>query len=109
MKADLVLPLISVAKACEFAIKAIESVGLVPGNDVSLALDIASTQFFDGSMYNLKTEEKSFNSDDYVNYINNLVTTQPIISIEDPFAEDDSVCLATIYGDCTNKIAGLGR
>ena len=79
----------SVAKACEFVVKAIESVGLVPGTDVSLALDIASTQFFDGSKYNLKTEGKSFNSDEYVNYINNLVTTQPIISIEDPFAEDD--------------------
>ena len=79
----------SVAKACEFVVKAIESVGLAPGADVSLALDIASTQFFDGSKYNLKTEGKSFNSGEYVNYINNLVTTQPIISIEDPFAEDD--------------------
>ena len=79
----------SVAKACEFVVKAIESVGLVPGTDISLALDIASTQFFDGSKYNLKTEGKSFNSGEYVNYINNLVTTQPIISIEDPFAEDD--------------------
>lgn len=83
------IPFDSAAKACEFVVKAIESVGLVPGTDVSLALDIASTQFFDGSNYNLKTEGKSFNSGEYVNYINNLVTSQPIISIEDPFAEDD--------------------
>ena len=70
-------------------VKAIESVGLNAGSDVSIALDIASTQFFDGTNYNLKTEGKSFNSSEYVNYINTLVNNQPIISIEDPFAEDD--------------------
>ena len=83
------IPFASVDAACEFVVKVIESVGLNPGSDVSIALDIASTQFFDGSKYNLKTEGKSFNSGEYVNYINALVNKQPIISIEDPFAEDD--------------------
>ena len=83
------IPFASVDAACEFVVKVIESVGLNPGSDVSIALDIASTQFFDGSKYNLKTEGKSFNSAEYVNYINALVNNQPIISIEDPFAEDD--------------------
>ena len=83
------IPFASVDAACEFVVKVIESVGLNPGSDVSIALDIASTQFFDGSKYNLKTEGKSFNSGEYVNYINTLVNNQPIISIEDPFAEDD--------------------
>lgn len=83
------IPFASVAAACEFVTKAIESVGLNPGSDVSIALDIASTQFFDGAKYNLKTEGKAFNSAEYVNYINSLVNNQPIISIEDPFAEDD--------------------
>jgi enolase len=83
------IPFASVDAACEFVVKVIESVGLNPGSDVSIALDIASTQFFDGSKYNLKTEGKSFNSSEYVNYINALVNNQPIISIEDPFAEDD--------------------
>ncbi len=83
------IPFASVDAACEFVVKVIESVGLNPGSDVSIALDIASTQFFDGSKYNLKTEGKSFNSGEYVNYISTLVNNQPIISIEDPFAEDD--------------------
>ena len=83
------IPFASVDAACEFVVKVIESVGLNPGSDVSIALDIASTQFYDGSKYNLKTEGKSFNSAEYVNYINTLVNNQPIISIEDPFAEDD--------------------
>ena len=83
------IPFASVDAACDFVVKVIESVGLNPGSDVSIALDIASTQFFDGSKYNLKTEGKSFNSNEYVNYISTLVNNQPIISIEDPFAEDD--------------------
>ena len=83
------IPFASVDAACDFVVKVIESVGLNPGSDVSIALDIASTQFFDGSRYNLKTEGKSFNSNEYVNYISTLVNNQPIISIEDPFAEDD--------------------
>ena len=83
------IPFASVDAACDFVVKVIESVGLNPGSDVSIALDIASTQFFDGSKYNLKTEGKSFNSNEYVSYISTLVNNQPIISIEDPFAEDD--------------------
>ncbi len=81
----------SMAQACDFVVRAISSVGLNPGSDVSLALDIASTQFFDGSKYNLKTEGRSLTSADFVQYINRLVSSQPIVSIEDPFAEDDWV------------------
>ena len=98
----------SVAKACEFVVKAIESVGLVPGSDVSLALDVASTQFFDGNYYNLKTEGKSLKSNEYVNYIKNLVTTQPIISIEDPFAEDDWSAWQQFMTIAPSKLQVLG-
>jgi len=54
-----------------------------------LALDIAATQFYDGSNYNLATMNKSYNPSEYLNFIKSLVNNQPIISIEDPFAEDD--------------------
>jgi enolase len=83
------IPFDSVAAACEFIVKVIESVGLNPGADVSIALDIASTQFFDGQKYNLKTEGKSLLPAEFVQYISKLVNNQPIVSIEDPFAEDD--------------------
>ncbi|CAB4582410.1 unannotated protein [freshwater metagenome] len=56
---------------------------------MSIALDIASTQFFDGQKYNLKTEGKSLLPAEFVQYISKLVNNQPILSIEDPFAEDD--------------------
>ena len=85
----LALSFTSIEKACEFVIKAIDKVGLNVGSQVGLALDIAATQFYDGKNYNLATVGKSYNRSEYLQFINSLVSNQPIISIEDPFAEDD--------------------
>ena len=79
----------SIEKACDFVVSAIEKVGLQVGSQVSLALDIAATQFYDGKKYNLATIGKSYTQGEFVNYISSLTRNQPIISIEDPFAEDD--------------------
>ena len=79
----------SIELAIEFVIEAIDKVGLKSGSQVSLALDVASTQFFNNGTYNLATSQKFYSSADFVSYINNLVTSYPIVSIEDPFAEDD--------------------
>jgi enolase len=62
---------------------------LIPGKQVSIAIDFASTQYFDGENYYIQQKQKSFNSKDYVDVISEIVNSQPIISIEDPFAEDD--------------------
>ena len=83
------LPFPSINSACDFISKCAQEVGLTMGNQVAIALDIASTQLFDGAKYHLPVEEKSFTPDEFVKFISNLVTNQPIISIEDPFAEDD--------------------
>ena len=79
----------SIEKACEFVVSAIEKVGLQVGDQVSLALDVAATQFYDGEKYNLATIGKSYSPAEFVKYISQLTSNQPIISIEDPFAEDD--------------------
>ena len=83
------LPFKSIDLACQFITKAIEDVGLKVGSQVSIALDIASTQFFDGEKYNLVNEGRTLTSSEFISYLSNLVSNQPIISIEDPFAEDD--------------------
>ena len=98
----------SMAQACDFVVKVISSVGLNPGSDVSLALDIASTQFFDGSKYNLKTEGRLLTSADFVQYINRLVSSQPIVSIEDPFAEDDWAAWQEFMSIAPVKLQVLG-
>jgi len=73
--------------ACEFVLAQIELLGL--SGKVSLALDIASTQFFENNSYCLNTTGKTYSADQFVEEMLNLVTTYPISSIEDPFAEDD--------------------
>jgi len=83
------IPFRSIESACEFVMKTIETVGLKVGTEVSLALDIASTQFFNGSSYNLLNAGSNFSSSEFVEYNLKLVKNFPIISIEDPFAEDD--------------------
>jgi len=98
----------SIEKACEFVVKAIEKVGLKVGSDVNLALDVASTQFFDGKNYNLSTQGKSYTPAEFVKYINTLVTNQPIISIEDPFAEDDWSAWQVFMQGCPKKLQVLG-
>jgi enolase len=79
----------SIEKACDFVLGAIEKVGLKVGEQVSLALDVAASQFYDGEKYNLSTMNKSYAPNEFVKYISSLISNQPIISIEDPFAEDD--------------------
>lgn len=83
------IPFASVDQACTFVVSCIEALGLKPGFDVSLALDIASTQFFSDEKYHLATANKSYTSSQFVQFIAALINNQPIISIEDPFAEDD--------------------
>jgi len=98
----------SIEKACEFVINAIEKVGLKVGSEVNLAIDVASTQFFDGKNYNLTTQGKSYTSSEFVKYINTLVSNQPIISIEDPFAEDDWSTWQQFMQECPKKLQVLG-
>lgn len=75
--------------ALDYIMSAIEAAGYKPGEDVYLALDVASTEFFKGGKYELSGESKSLNSNEFVDYLADLVDNYPIISIEDGMAEDD--------------------
>ncbi len=73
--------------AGDLLVKAIEQAGFVPGKEISLALDVASTEFFKEGSYAFGG--KSFTSEQMINELKNLVNSYPIISIEDGLAEDD--------------------
>ncbi len=79
----------STAEAIEFILKSIETAGYKPGDDVVLALDAASTEFYKGGKYELAGEGKSLDSQEFAKYLEDLVTRYPIVSIEDGMAEDD--------------------
>src|SRR5690348_14388815 len=75
--------------ALGFVMKAIEGAGYKPGEDVVLALDPASTEFYEDRKYNLKGEGKLLDAAGMVAYYADLVSRYPIVSIEDGMAEDD--------------------
>ena len=70
-------------------VDAIEAAGLTPGDDMALALDVASTEFFADGEYRLAGEDRSLNSSGMAAYLTDLCDAYPIVSIEDGMAEDD--------------------
>jgi enolase len=79
----------SADEALSFIVKAIEKAGYKPGDDVVLALDCASTEYFKGGKYELAGEGKSLDSAAHAKYLEGLVNRFPIVSVEDGMAEDD--------------------
>ncbi|MCY4353612.1 MAG: phosphopyruvate hydratase [Truepera sp.] len=76
-------------EAVEMILEAIERAGYAPGNQISIALDPASTEFFRGGAYHLESEEKILDSDGMIAYWADWIERYPIVSIEDGLAEDD--------------------
>ncbi|HEX7848137.1 MAG TPA: phosphopyruvate hydratase, partial [Sphingomonas sp.] len=75
--------------ALDFIMRAIEGAGYKPGDDVMLALDPASTEFFKDGKYHISAEGKVLTPAEMAGYYADLVAKYPIISIEDGMAEDD--------------------
>ena len=81
--------LASTEDALGFIMKSVEAAGYKPGEDIYLALDCASTEFYADGTYNLKGEGKKLGSEEMASYLADLVDRFPIVSIEDGMAEDD--------------------
>jgi len=79
----------SADEALGFIARACEKVGYRPGEDVTFALDCASTEFYADGTYNMTGEGKSFDAEGMVSYLETLTKRYPIVSIEDGCAEDD--------------------
>jgi enolase len=81
-------PHISTAReALDLLVQAIEKAGLEPGSEVGLAIDAAASEFFRDEAYQL--EGKPRNEADMIEYYRTLMDSYPIVSLEDPMAEDD--------------------
>lgn len=77
------------AEAVEVILKAIEKAGYKPGEQVAIALDPASSGFYEEGFYHLRTENKKVTSAEMVNMYSEWVTKYPIVVLEDGLAEDD--------------------
>lgn len=79
----------SARDALDFILRAVEKAGYKPGDDIMLALDCASTEYFKNGKYEMKGEGKTLTSAENVDYLAALCADYPILSIEDGCAEDD--------------------
>ena len=75
--------------AIKLVMQAIESAGYEPGAQVALALDCASSEFYDKGKYTLAAEDQEMSAEQFADYLAGLADKYPIISIEDGMAEDD--------------------
>lgn len=97
-------------EAVEVILEAIEKAGYRPGHDVYLALDPASSEFFDAErkLYLLKSEGKELTPEQMADYYADWVSKYPIVSIEDGMAEDDWEGWKIITEKLGNKIQLVG-
>jgi enolase len=78
-------------EAFEIIMEAIKKSGFKPGDDFKLALDLAASEFYDedNDKYNLKSENKELNKEDWIKLQREWYNTYPMLSIEDPLHEED--------------------
>lgn len=81
--------LTSNAQALEVILQAIELAGYKPGKDICLGLDVASNELYKDSKYHLQAENRSLTALEFTEYLAQLVSRYPIISIEDGMSEND--------------------
>ena len=81
-------------QALEMLVLAIERAGFIPGDQVAMALDIAASEFGQHGQYRLGLESRALDSDGMIEMLLGWIDKYPIVSIEDPLAEDDPVGFA---------------
>jgi enolase len=94
--------------AIQLLLEAIGAVGLAPGDEMALALDVASTEFFRDGEYVLAGEGRSLSPAGMVDYLADLSARYPIASIEDGMAEDDWVGWAALTEALGDRVQLVG-
>ena len=95
-------------EAIEIILESVLQAGLKPGSDIYLTLDVAASELFEDSVYNLFSENKKLDSIEMVEYLSGLVEKYPIVSIEDGLHEDDWEGWKQLTNKLGNKIQIVG-
>lgn len=95
-------------EALKLIIKAIKKADYLPGENIFLALDIAASELVKGKKYILEAEDKKLTSKELIKYYKKLVKKYPIISLEDPLAEDDWEGFKLLTDQLGDKIQIVG-
>lgn len=92
--------------ALDLLVEAITAAGFKPGKDIALGLDVAATEFFSGGKYNF--EGKKVTAEHLAEYYSDLVASYPLVTIEDPLAEDDWKGWAQLTAQLGDKVQIVG-
>ena len=95
-------------EAAQLLVEAIEKAGFTPGIDIALALDVASTEFFENNVYVLKGENRQLSPGEMIQYLIDLANNYPIVSIEDGMAEDDWEGWEDLTSEIGHKVQLVG-
>ena len=92
--------------ALDLIINAIKEAGYVPGKEVFIALDVAASELYENGKY--KIDSKELSVEEMIEYYEILIKKYPIISIEDPFDENDFDALSKLTEKIGNKVMLVG-
>ena len=95
-------------QALETLVSAIERAGFVPGSEVAIALDVAASEFGRGGRYTLGLESRELDADGLSELLLRWIDKYPIVSIEDPLAEDDAAGFARFTRAVGHKLQIVG-
>lgn len=94
--------------ALDLIMNAIKKAGYIPGKDVFIALDVAASELYNKETNKYHIDNKDMTSDELIKYYITLVNMYPIISIEDPFQENDLESLAVLTKLIGEKVMIVG-
>ena len=94
--------------ALDAIMKAIERAGYRPGEDIAIGLDPAASSFRQGDTYRLERDQKTLSSDEMIEYWKVWLNRYPIVSLEDPLADDDWTGFAKITAECGSRVQIVG-
>ena len=95
-------------QALETLVRAIETAGLTPGSQVAIALDVAASEFGHGGKYCLALEGKELDSEGMIRLLVGWLQRYPIVSIEDPLAEDDALGFIELTREVGDRVQIVG-
>lgn len=95
-------------EALQLIISAIEAAGFKPGEDISIALDVAASEFYQNKQYHLASENRKLSSDEMVGYLARLCKNYPIDSIEDGLSEHDWDGFVSLTKELGKKVHLIG-